>query len=246
MMLELLTHLCSLAPSYGTASRTCSDCYKEHDMHHSKPIEDIESLTAKQILCQRKSKALTTIFGGNLSKAAPQLVGGNTKAICSSCQGTLGRLYSISGRGKKAAPISSSEAIRSSQIWTACAYFFPCLHCTSALSVAFRKCGSLEVATHKLRVCTRRRHLEHTKLKIIKMQCHTSHIQYESYRHIIVTTAASCNSVCFSKCLHVDLKIVQNFDLPSKQQWNWIDMENTRVLNPASWREKNRGMGGPK
>lgn len=49
-MLELLTHLCSLAPSYGTASRTCSDCYKEHDMHHSKPIEDIESLTAKQIL----------------------------------------------------------------------------------------------------------------------------------------------------------------------------------------------------
>ena len=93
-------------PSYGTASRTCLDCYKEHDMHHSKPIEDIESLTAKQILCQRKSKALTTIFGGHLSKAAPQLAGGNTKAICSSCQGTLGRLlYSISGRGKKAAPV---------------------------------------------------------------------------------------------------------------------------------------------
>ena len=144
-MLELLTHLCSLAPSYGTASRTCLDCYKEHDMHHSKPIEDIESLTAKQILCQRKSKALTTIFGGNLSKAAPQLVGGNTKAICSSCQGTLGRLlYSISGRGKGStgipisynqevrqwtSPISSSAAIRSSQIWTGRAFFpIPPLH----------------------------------------------------------------------------------------------------------------------
>lgn len=145
-MLELLTHLCSLAPSYGTASRTCLDCYKEHDMHHSKPIEDIESLTAKQILCQRKSKALTTIFGGNLSKAAPQLVGGNTKAICSSCQGTLGRLlYSISGRGKKAAPVfqflptkkfgnghhpsAAIRSIRSSQIWTGRAFFpIPPLH----------------------------------------------------------------------------------------------------------------------
>ena len=183
MMLELLTHLCSLAPSYGTASRTCLDCYKEHDMHHSKPIEDIESLTAKQILCQRKSKALTTIFGGNLSKAAPQLVGGNTKAICSSCQGTLGRLlYSISGRGKKAAPVfqflptkkfgnghhpSAAHQIYQvkSNLDRSC-IFSPFLLCTSALSVAFRKCGSLEVAT--LIIATRlhsaqtpRAHLDH-------------------------------------------------------------------------------------
>ena len=183
-------HLCScvLWPQLqvGTASRTCLDCYKEHDMHHSKPIEHIESRTAKRILCQRKSKALTTIFGGKLSKAAPQLVGGNPQAICSSCQGN--RLWDICciplvgeenkqhlyifqclttqkllGNGHHHPSAACSYQV--SQIWTMRA-FFP-LHCTSALSVAFRKCGSLEVATHKLRVCTGRRHLEHTKLKII-------------------------------------------------------------------------------